>query len=120
MIDRRIPLALRIAVAPAAVGLAMHFLVALTATLVFYAISRRVTPARTAPFWLVGPIYGAVVFAAMNYGTLPLLSWLRSLYLGTAPAWPGPMTWPQLAIHMVCVGTPIVWSVRRVPAPSRA
>lgn len=62
---------------------------------------------------LVGPVYGAAVFFAMNDGVLPALSWLRSLYLGTAPYWPGPMTWPLLLIHLVCVGTPIAWGVRR-------
>lgn len=99
----------------AAIGLAMHFAVALTATLVFYALSRRMPVLRTGPLWLVGPLYGLVVFCAMNYGTLPALSWLRSLYLNTAPRWPGGMGWPQLAIHMVCVGMPIVWGVRRAP-----
>jgi hypothetical protein len=94
-------------------GLAMHFTVALTATTVFYLLSRRVTLLRTAPLFLVGPIYGVIVFCAMNYGTLPALSWLRSLYLHTSPTWPGPMLWPQLLIHMVCVGTPIAWGVRR-------
>jgi uncharacterized membrane protein YhdT len=49
----------------------------------------------------------------MNYGTLPALSWLRSLYLHTIPRWPGTMSWPQLWIHMACVGTPIAWGVRR-------
>jgi hypothetical protein len=68
---------------------------------------------RVAPIWFVGPLWGVVVFAAMNYGTLPLLSWLRSFYLGTPPRWPGSMGWPQLVIHMVCVGLPIVWGVRR-------
>ena len=97
----------------AAIGLAMHFSVALTATLVFYALSRRMAVLRTAPLWIVGPLYGVGVFCAMNYGTLPALSWLRSLYLHTAPRWPGPMSWPQLFIHMVCVGTPIAWGVRR-------
>ena len=103
----------------AAIGLAMHFTVALTATLVFYALSRRIAFLRTAPLWIAGPLYGVVVFCAMNYGTLPALSWLRSLYLHTPPRWPGSMSWPQLFIHMVCVGTPIVWGVRRgsyVPA----
>ena len=28
---------------------------------------------------------------------------------------PGAMGWPQLGIHMVCVGLPIVWGVRRAP-----
>jgi len=102
----------------AAIGLAMHFCVALTWTLVFYAISRRVTALRTAPLWIIGPAYGVVVFCAMNYGTLPALSWVRSLYLHTPPRWPGSMSWPQLGIHMVCVGTPIAWGVRRARAIS--
>ena len=97
----------------AAIGLAMHFTVALTATLVFYLLSRRLSFLRTAPLWIVGPLYGVVVFCAMNYGTLPALSWLRSLYLHTPPRWPGSMGWPQLAIHMLFVGTPIAWGVRR-------
>ena len=49
----------------------------------------------------------------MNYGTLPALSWVRSLYLHTPLRWPGPMSWPQLGIHMLCVGPPIAWGVRR-------
>jgi hypothetical protein len=97
----------------AAIGLTMHFTVALTATLVFYALSRRVSALRTAPLWLIGPLYGAVVFCAMNYGTLPLLSWVRSLYLNTAPRWPGTMEWRQLVIHLLFVGLPIVWGIRR-------
>jgi hypothetical protein len=97
----------------AAIGLAMHFTVALTATLVFYALSRRIAFLRTAPLWIVGPLYGVIVFCAMNYGTLPALSWVRSLYLHTPPRWPGSMTWPQLWIHMLFVGTPIAWGVRR-------
>ena len=97
----------------AAIGLAMHFTVALTVTLVFYALSRRFAFLRTAPLLIVGPLYGVVVFATMNYGTLPVLSWVRSLYLGTPPRWPGSMSWPQLWIHMTCVGLPIVWGVRR-------
>ena len=97
----------------AAIGLVIHFTVALTATLVFFAVSRRLTFLRTAPLLLIGPIYGIVVFAAMNYGTLPLLSWLRSFYLGTPPRWPAGMGWPMVVIHMFCVGLPIVWGVRR-------
>ena len=84
----------------AAAGLAMHFTVALTATLVFYALSRRIAFLRTAPLWIVGPLYGVIVFCAMNYGTLPALSWMRSLYLHTPARWPGAMSWPQLGIHM--------------------
>jgi hypothetical protein len=97
----------------AAIGLAMHFSVALVATAVFWFASRKLTLLRTAPLALVGPLYGAVVFCAMNYGTLPALSWVRSLYLDTPPRWPGSMEWPQLVIHMVCVGTPIAWRINR-------
>jgi hypothetical protein len=97
----------------AAIGLAMHFTVALTATLVFYALSRRIAFLRTGPLWIVGPLYGVIVFCAMNYGTLPLLSWVRGFYLGTPPRWPGSMDWRQLGIHMICVGLPIAWGVRR-------
>ena len=97
----------------AAIGLLMHFTVAFTATLVFYLLSRRIAALRTGPLWLVGPLYGLVVFSAMNYGTLPLLSWVRGFYLHTPPRWPGSMSWPQAGIHMVCVGLPIAWGVRR-------
>ena len=97
----------------AAIGLAMHFTVALTATLVFYALSRQIPFLRTGPLLLVGPLYGVVVFCAMNYGTLPLLTWVRSFYLGTPPRWPGSMSWTQLWIHMAFVGMPIVWGVTR-------
>lgn len=99
----------------AAIGLAMHFAVALTATVIFYALSRQLAVLRSAPLWIIGPLYGVLVFAAMNYGTLPALSWLRSLYLHTPARWPGSMSWPQLVIHMVCVGTPIAWALRRAP-----
>lgn len=99
----------------ASLGLVMHFAVALTATLVFHALSRRFRRLRTAPLVAVGPLYGALVFAAMNYGTLPLMSWLRSFYLDTPPRWPGGMGWPVLVIHLVCVGLPIVWAIRRAP-----
>src|SRR5688572_33357432 len=97
----------------AAIGLVMHFTVALTATLIFFALSRRVPILRTAPLVIVGPLYGVIVFCAMNYGTLPALSWVRSHYLHTSPRWPGAMNWQQLAIHVLCVGLPIVWGVRR-------
>ena len=97
----------------AAIGLAMHFTVALTATVVFYGLSRKIAVLRRMPLWIVGPLYGVIVFCAMNDGTLPALSWVRSLYLHTPPRWPGSMGWPQLAIHMACVGTPIAWGVRR-------
>ena len=108
------PVALKGGAVMAVIGLVMHFAVALTATLVFAVLASRITVLRTAPLWVIGPLYGAVVFCAMNYGTLPALSWLRTYYIPNAvPRWPGPMKWPQFLIHLVCVGLPIVWGVRR-------
>lgn len=97
----------------AAMGLFMHFIVATCATLLFYALSRRIPILREGAVWLVGPIYGLFFWVLMNYATLPLLSVLRSLYLDTAPRFPGSMKWPQMLIHMAFVGTPIVWCLRR-------
>jgi hypothetical protein len=92
----------------AAIGLAMHFAVAL----VFYAFSRRLAFLRTAPLWLVGPLYGVIVFCGMNYGTLPALSWVRSLYLHTPPRWPGSM--PDATRHPHGLRRPAdPWGVRR-------
>jgi hypothetical protein len=99
--------------ATAALGLLMHFVVALTAATIFCVFYRRTPALRALPVWLLGPLYGLCFFCLMNYATLPGLSWLRSLYLGTSPRWPGSMGWPQALIHMVCVGTPIVAAARR-------
>lgn len=98
--------------ATAALGLFMHFCVAFTWTVAFYALSRRF-PALQGSSLLIGPLYGLTVFALMNFGTLPFLSWFRSLYLHTPVAWVGPMGWPQAVIHAFCVGLPIVLAVRR-------
>ena len=112
------PAALNGGAGMAAVGLVMHFTVAFVATLIFAALVQRVPVLRTAPLWVIGPLYGAVVFCAMNYGTLPLLSWVRTLYIPNAVVrWPGPMKWPQLLIHLVCVGLPIAWGVRSGALP---
>jgi hypothetical protein len=111
--------AMRGGAAMAAVGLAMHFAVALAWTLVFYAACRRSAGLRTASLLVVGPLYGAFVWAVMNYAMLPAASWTRSLYLGTPARWPGGMGWPMLVIHLVFVGLPIVWGVRHAFANRR-
>jgi hypothetical protein len=97
----------------ATVGLTMHLGVALAWTLVCYYALRRFAVLRTAPLLVIGPLYGALVWASMNYAVLPATSWLRSLYLGTPPRWPGGMGWQLFVIHLVFVGLPIVWGVRR-------
>jgi hypothetical protein len=100
--------------ATAALGLLMHFTMALTVVTIFYALSRRIPlPQKLSGVVAVGLLYGAAVFAVNNFVTAPLLSWVRSLYLHTPVLFKPPMGWSQLVIHMFCVGLPITLVVRR-------
>ncbi|MDQ2870683.1 MAG: hypothetical protein M3S32_08070 [Acidobacteriota bacterium] len=97
--------------ATAALGLAMHFGVAFTATAIFYWLSRRI-PAMVE--WAVpaGLLFGIVWLLVMYRGVIPLTQVVRTLYLTnvkrTLPAlWPVP-----LLVHMTCVGLPIALAVR--------
>jgi hypothetical protein len=107
--------------ATAALGLAMHFTMALTMTTIFYALSQRFPlPQKLGGVVAVGLLYGAAVFAVNNFGTAPLLSWVRSLYLHTPILFKPPMGWPQLVIHLFCVGLPIALVMHRyAPAAAR-
>jgi glucan phosphoethanolaminetransferase (alkaline phosphatase superfamily) len=94
--------------ATAALGLAMHFTMALTVAAIFYALTRRFSlPKRLAGVVAVGMLYGAAVFVVNNFATAPFLSWVRSLYLHTPVLFKPPMGWSQLVIHLFCVGLPI-------------
>ena len=100
-------------VATAALGLAMHFGVAFTATAVFYWLSRRF-PAMVE--WAVpsGFLYGIVWLLVMYRGVIPLTAALRTLYLSNVVKRPLPALWPlPLLVHMTCVGLPIALAVRR-------
>jgi len=94
--------------ATAALGLAMHFIMALTVAAIFYALTRRFSlPKKLTGVVAVGMLYGAAVFAVNNFATAPFLSWVRSLYLHTPVLFKPPMGWSQLLIHLFCVGLPI-------------
>ena len=94
--------------ATAALGLAMHFTMALTVAAIFYALSRRFSlPKNLSGVVTVGLVYGAAVFAVNNFATAPFMSWVRSLYLHTPILFKPPMGWSQLFIHLFCVGLPI-------------
>ena len=101
--------------ATAALGLVMHFTMALIVATIFCALSRRFfsLPRKLSGVVIVGLLYGAAVFAVNNFGTALFLSWVRSLYLHTPVSFKPPMGWPQLVIHMFCVGLPITLVVRR-------
>jgi len=99
--------------ATAALGLVMHFGVALAAASIFYALSRRI-PAMVE--WAVpsGILYGVFWLLVMYRGVIPLLAALRPLYLANAPKRPLPPIWPlPLLVHITCVGLPIALAVRR-------
>ena len=101
--------------ATAALGLVMHFTMALTVATIFYALSRCFfsLPQKLSGVVAVGLLYGAAVFVVNNFGTAPLLSWVRSLYLHTPILFKPPMGWSQLVIHLFCVGLPIALVMRR-------
>jgi hypothetical protein len=90
----------------AALGLLLHFVVALGAAAVFVAAGRAVPVLARRPL-LTGPLYGLVVFLVMNYGVIPLSA------IGRFPGpWSG-TTYQVIALHLVGVGPPIALAVRR-------
>jgi hypothetical protein len=107
--------------ATAALGLLMHFTMALTVAAIFYALSRRFPlPRRFSAVVAVGLVYGATVFAVNNFATAYFMSWVRSLYLHTPILFKPPMGWWQLIIHLFCVGLPIALVMHRyAPATAR-
>jgi hypothetical protein len=109
--------------ATAAMGLVMHFGVALAAAAIFYGLSRRI------PVMVERPVFGGIVWGivwllVMYRGVIPLMAALRPLYLANAPKRPLPALWPlPVLVHMTCVGVPIalaVWAFGPRPRGSRA
>jgi len=99
--------------ATAAMGLVMHFSVALAAALVFYWLSRRIPAMLEWPV-VSGILYGIFWLFVMYRGVIPLLAALRPLYIANAPKRPLPAIWPlPLLIHITCVGLPISLSIAR-------
>lgn len=88
-----------------ALGLALHFFIALTVAAIYYLGSRRLPFLRTYPF-VCGLFYGIGVKVVMNYIVLPL-SALHDT---------GPFTLQEsihgIVNHMLLIGLPISYSVR--------
>ena len=114
------PQSFEMGAATAILGFAMHFLVALTATLVFYSASRR-WPAMVEHPVVSGILFGVFWLLVMYRGVIPLLAALRPLYIPNAPKRPLPEIWPvPLLVHIACVGLPIALAISRFgprPAP---
>jgi hypothetical protein len=106
--------------AVAALGLTIHFTMALTVVTVFYLLSRQFPlPEKLLGVVAVGLLYGAAVFAVNNFVTAYFMSWVRSLYLHTPVVFKPPMGWSQLVIHLFCVGLPIALVMRYVNGNER-
>ncbi len=90
----------------AALGFALHFVIAFTAAAV-YVLAARQLPTLVRHPWLWGAAYGIAVFLVMNLVVLPL------------SAFPNEVSLPPLALlkgfagHIVCVGWPISLPARR-------
>ena len=90
----------------AVLGLALHFLIATTATAVFYFASRRLRFMIERPVtW--GLVYGVLVYLFMNFVVLPL----SALQQRAAPPLSSRVI--NMLIIMFCVGLPISLIVRR-------
>ena len=99
--------------ASAALGLAMHFSVAFTVTVIFYVLSQRFPILLRWGGVPAGLVYGAGVYLFMSRGVLPLMIELKLLYLtGYVRPPPPALGLPQFFIHLFCVGLPIALTAR--------
>jgi hypothetical protein len=89
-----------------ALGILLHFFIACSAAAVYYLVSRRLVFMREHPL-VCGLVFGAIVEEVMTLIVLPL----------SALHAKGPYTlydlWLGLGVHMVVVGLPISYSIRR-------
>ena len=89
----------------AALGVALHFLIATIWTLVFYFASRKLLFLIEYPI-AAGLLYGALVYALMNFVVLPLSQVTQRPQLMSVRI-------VNLIILMFCIGLPIALIVRR-------
>ncbi|HET8648998.1 MAG TPA: hypothetical protein VFL95_03070 [Gemmatimonadales bacterium] len=90
--------------ATAVLGLALHFLIAISMSVVYYLVARRWELLWKRPL-LAGALYGLLLYAIMNYVVLPLSQ--------AAPASKDRL-WVVLSIvvHMILIGIPIALAAR--------
>jgi hypothetical protein len=110
--------------ATAALGLALHFFIALTMAAVYFVVARR-WPLLWRRAWVMGAVYGLWLYIAMNYIVLPL---------SAAGGGSRDAVWITLSVlvHVVFIGIPCAVGARygilrekrppdvenRVPAPT--
>jgi uncharacterized membrane protein YagU involved in acid resistance len=95
----------------AAVGLALHFLIAIGAATAYFLASRKLPILLRRPVWC-GLAFGLAVWGFMYYAVLPI-TFARP---NTIPALP--LLINQLGIHALGVGLPIALFARRSARPA--
>jgi uncharacterized membrane protein YagU involved in acid resistance len=83
----------------AALGLFFHFLIAFSAALIYYAISRKMSALIDSPLFS-GVVYGSAVHLVMSRIVVPLSAAQKRVFSPKAFL-------TQLIIHIFCVGLPI-------------
>jgi uncharacterized membrane protein YagU involved in acid resistance len=98
--------------ATAALGLALHYLIAASMAVAYYLVARRWAPLRQRPL-RYGAAYGLLLYLIMNYVVVPLSA--------AGPGSKDPL-WITLTIivHALLIGVPIAIFVRRALAPEPA
>ena len=86
--------------ATAALGLALHFLIALIVTAIFFAVAARVRALTTQPF-IIGALYGVVVYLVMNFVVIPLSK------IGPRPLPATIVIVTGVLVHIFLIGIPI-------------
>jgi hypothetical protein len=91
----------------AALGLALHFFIALTVAVVYYTAARYAEALWRRP-WLFGSLYGVAVFGVMHYIVVPLSA------AGSGSAPPFDPVWDGLSIvaHAFGIGVPVALGAR--------
>lgn len=97
--------------ATAALGLTLHFGIAMTIAVVYYAAARNRTVLWRRP-WLFGALYGLLVYGVMNYVVVPLSA------AGAGGGTPDRL-WITLTVivHVIFIGIPCALAARAALAP---
>ncbi len=91
--------------ATAALGLALHYLIAFVWTIVFYMLARNIRVLTRWPL-IIGPLYGIFVWLVMNLAVLPLSN-VTHRPLRLQPSIVGAV------ILMICIGVPMATIIGR-------
>jgi hypothetical protein len=87
-------------------GVSLHFLIAFIWAMIYYGASLKL-PALIRRTLICGPIYGVVVYFAMQIIVLPLSAIRKPPFFFAAPL-------QGIIVHILCVGLPIALAARSV------